>query len=122
MYRKSKYNNKRIEYDNIIFDSIAEKNRYIELKLLEDIGEICKLECQYKILLQDKFTYQNSKIREIIYIADFKYFDNIIKKWILEDLKGYQTVEFKLKAKLLKYKLVHDKNFEEYEFRIKFAR
>lgn len=32
----SKYHNKKVIYNGITFDSIKEKNRYIELKLLEE--------------------------------------------------------------------------------------
>ena len=36
----SKYRNKKVMYDGIKFDSIKEKNRYQQLKLLEQGGEI----------------------------------------------------------------------------------
>ena len=35
MFRYNKYNNKKVEYDGHVFDSIREMNRYKQLKLLE---------------------------------------------------------------------------------------
>ena len=43
----SKYHNKKVIYNGITFDSIKEKNRYIELKLLERAGLIKNLKLIY---------------------------------------------------------------------------
>ena len=45
----NKYHNKKIIYNGIKFDSIKEKNRYIELKLLERAGLIKNLKLQYEL-------------------------------------------------------------------------
>ena len=99
----NKYRNTKTIVDNIKFDSKAEAKRYIELKLLERAGEISDLKLQPKFVLQDK--YKNNKgqtVRAITYKADFSYMEN--GKLIVEDVKGMETKEFKLKKKLLEYK------------------
>ena len=99
----NKYKNQKIVIDGIKFDSIAEGNRYKELKLLERSKYITELKLQPKFELQEKYT--NSKcehIRDITYRADFSYIEN--GKLIVEDVKGMETKEFKLKKKLFEYK------------------
>lgn len=99
----NKYHNKKTIVDGITFDSMAEARRYMELKLLAKAKEITDLELQPKFELQPK--YKNNKgqtIRAITYKADFAYIEN--NKKIVEDVKGMETKEFKLKKKLLEYK------------------
>lgn len=83
----------------ITFDSMAEMNRYLELKLLEKSGIIAELELQPKFLLIPK-TKKGGQA--VYYKADFKYIKN--GKTIYEDVKGVQTPVYKLKKKLLLYK------------------
>jgi hypothetical protein len=45
-----------------------------------------------------------SNNRAIIYKCDFSYFDNELKKQVVEDVKGFETKEFKLKKKLFEAK------------------
>ena len=72
----NKYKNKKVEYDNIKFDSIKEKNRYVTLKELEKYGLIKELELQKLFELQPKYINNNGKhIRAITYKADFFYYD-----------------------------------------------
>ena len=98
----NKYRNKKIVIDGIKFDSIAEGNRYRELKLLEKAGEITDLELQPLFILQDKFKKNNVNYKAITYRADFKYKEN--GEIIVEDVKGFETKEFKIKRKLFEYK------------------
>lgn len=103
----SKYHNKKVIYDGIKFDSIKEKNRYIELKLLERAGLIKDLKLQYEFELQPAFTLNNKKIRKISYIADFYYFDNKLNDFIIEDVKSEITKKDKtycLKKKMFEYR------------------
>jgi hypothetical protein len=113
----NKYRNKIVKYKGIKFDSIKERNRYIHLKMLSDKGIIKKLELQPSFLLQEKFTtdqelksIKSNNIREIKYVADFKYFDTRIKLNVVEDVKGMLTPEYKLKRKLFLYKLYKQKS------------
>ena len=103
----SKYHNKKIIYNGIKFDSIKEKNRYIELKLLERAGLIKNLQLQYEFELQPAFTLKNKKIRKISYIADFYYFDNELNDYVVEDVKSEITKKDKtycLKKKMFEYR------------------
>lgn len=106
-----KYHNKKTMVDGIKFDSKAEAKRYMELKLLLKAKKIAQLELQPKFELLPKYTNnKGEKIRAIIYKADFSYCQN--GKKIVEDVKGYETKEFKLKKKLLEYK------FQDIDFRL----
>lgn len=99
----SKYNNKKTIVDNIKFDSKSEANRYIELKMLEKARKISDLELQPKFILQEKYiNNKGEKIRAITYKADFCYLEG--NKIVVEDVKGMETKEFKLKKKLFEYK------------------
>lgn len=99
----SKYGAKKREVDGIKFDSIKESRRYEELKLLEQTGEISDLQLQVRFELQPSFKIGKKTYRSIDYIADFVYVDDT-GKTIVEDVKGFETPEFKLKKKLLLYK------------------
>ena len=94
----SKYNNKKVQVDMYVFDSIAESKRYKELKLLERAGEITELTLQPKFLLQEAFRKNGKIYKKIEYIGDFMYFQD--GKYIVEDVKGIQTDVFKIKHKL----------------------
>ena len=98
----SKYKNKKVQIDMYVFDSIAESRRYKELALLEKAGEIENLQLQPKFLLQDSFKKNGKTYRKIEYIADFMYEEK--GKVIVEDVKGMETKEFKIKRKLFEYK------------------
>ena len=84
--------------DGITFDSLAEMNRYLELKMLEKSGIITNLELQPKFLLIPK-TEKGG--RAVYYYADFKYTKD--GKTVYEDVKGVLTESYKLKKKLLLY-------------------
>ena len=94
-----KYNAKKTEVDGIRFMSSLEARFYTYFKQNKDI-KIIKL--QPKFLLQSKCNYFWEKIREINYLADFK-IDVLWDIYIL-DIKGFSTTDFKLKAKMFKYK------------------
>lgn len=106
----SKYKNRKIEFDGIVFDSIKEKNRYQELLLLEKAGAIQKLQRQVKFVL---IPAQYSKTectkagkprcieRECSYIADYVYKEG--RRTIVEDAKGMRTKEYNIKRKLMLY-------------------
>lgn len=108
----SKYNNKKVEFEGITFDSIKEGRRYLELKLLERAGEISNLERQVKFVLipaqREPDTIgarggiKKGKLleREAAYIADFVYTDREGRQ-VVEDTKGVKTPEYILKRKLM---------------------
>lgn len=98
----SKYNNKKVQVDMYVFDSIAESKRYKELALLEKADKIQNLELQPHFLLQESFRKNGKTYRKIEYIADFKYIEN--GQVVVEDVKGKETEVFKLKRKLFEKK------------------
>lgn len=100
---QSKYGNKKINADGKEFDSQLEYARYRQLKLLERAGEIKNLRLQVKFLLQPKYKKNGKTIKEILYIADFTYYDVRKGKMIIEDTKGYRTEIYKLKKKIFEY-------------------
>ena len=94
-YNFSKYNSKKTVVDGITFSSKKEAKRYEELKLLLQSGDILNIE------LQPKFPIIINGVKVCTYIADFKYFDNKLKDFIVEDVKGFKTPVYNLKKKLL---------------------
>ena len=92
--KKTKYNNTRIKEFGLTFDSKNEYNRYCFLLKMEKAGLISSLRYHEKsdiIILQEK--------PKIKYIPDFCYIENGF--FVIEDFKGYQTKEFRIKKKLV---------------------
>lgn len=88
--KRSKYGNKRTGG----FASKKEARRHGELLLLQKIGEISDLKTQVY--------YDLSVNGQMIcaYAADFVYNEN--GRTIVEDVKGFRTPVYRLKAKLMK--------------------
>lgn len=89
----SKYRNKKVIIDGIRFDSKLEGERYETLKMAERAGVISDLK------LQVPFELKVNGIQICKYIADFTYIQN--GKLVVNDAKGVQTKEFRLKQKLM---------------------
>ena len=88
----------------ILFDSIAERNRYIHLRGLLKAGVIFDLVLQPSYILLDPFTDKFGTIHKgISYRADFQYWakDGIT---YVEDVKGMQTPVYRMKKKLFLYR------------------
>ncbi len=87
MKRRSvnKYRNKKTVIDGITFDSKKERNRYLELKILQRAGKISGLELQPKFEIVPKV----GKYRARFYIADFLY--RVNGNVIVEDVKSAIT-------------------------------
>lgn len=118
-YRKeNKYRNQKIKVGEEVYDSLKEKNRHFELKLLEKAGVIKDLQRQVKFVLIPtqrepdiigvRGGVKKGKVieQECAYIADFVYNEN--ENLIVEDVKGYRDGQayalFKIKRKLMLYK------------------
>ena len=101
--KRSKYNNKKTVVDGIVFDSKKEARYYDALKLLQQAGEVTKIELQPKFELLPTFKKNGVTHRAITYIADFKvtYADGKVE---IVDVKGIETQVFKIKQKLFEYK------------------
>lgn len=76
------------------FDSQRELNRYLELRMLRAAGVIRDLELQpsypieiagIKIMLKSKRYHIHG--RQMVYIADFRYFDIEMEDVVIEDVK-----------------------------------
>ena len=107
----SKYGNIKITYNGMVFDSIAEKDRYVELLLLQNSkgdNRVYNLERQVKFVLIEK---QQSE-KAVTYDVDFTYIQNGV--YYAEDVKSVATAKAKdyvIKRKLFKLK------YPEYVFR-----
>lgn len=74
------------------FDSIREFERYQELNLMEVAGVIRELECQVRIKLAcGGKPVLSKKGNQLVYVVDFKYWDNELRRMRYEDVKGYDT-------------------------------
>lgn len=101
----NKYGNKKVTVDGIIFDSVKEANRWQELLLLQRAGEITYLERQVRFVLIPSQKKDGKVVeRPVVYIADFKYWDNRTGEQVVEDTKGFRTKEYIIKRKLLLYR------------------
>lgn len=103
-YKQSKYKNKKVSCDGIKFDSNKERNYYLKLKTMEELGLIKDLELQKEYILQDKFVLNGKTRRKITYKADFSYISTEDDKLHVVDVKGFKTEVYKLKKKLFEYK------------------
>ena len=93
--RRSKYGAVKTVVDGITFASAKEARRYSALKLLERAGEIELL------TRQPRFPLVVNGQLVCTYVGDFAYHLKDGTR-IVEDVKGFQTEEFKLKRKLVR--------------------
>lgn len=100
----SKYHAHKTTVDGINFDSKREAKRYQELKLLERAGAIRDLELQVRFELIPSFDVDGKHYRPTSYVADFVYVDAKTGAEIVEDVKGYRTPIYRLKAKLFAHR------------------
>ena len=99
--KESKYGNKKVEVNGILFDSKKEARRYLELTALEAAGEIRDLKRQVSFLLIPSQRIDGKVVeKEVRYVADFAYYDKS-GSYVVEDVKGYKTPEYRLKKKML---------------------
>lgn len=102
---KSKYNNSKVTYQGLTFDSKKEFEYYLILKDKEKRGLVFNIKRQVPLEIQPAFTDKSGvKHRAITYKADFVYTDRVSGKVKYIDVKGFRTEVYKLKKKLLAYK------------------
>lgn len=88
--KPSKYGNRRVQWQGIQFDSIRERDRYIELSAMEQAGEISDLRRQVPyVLIPEQRDGRKIIERSVSYIADFTYRDSK-KRLVVEDAKGFR--------------------------------
>ena len=86
---RSKFRNKVVYVDGKRFDSKLEAHRYHELKIMVKAGLIKSFKRQPSFLFESGIRYR----------PDFIVWDNDGICWV-EDAKGFETKEFKMKVKL----------------------
>ena len=101
--KQNKYKNKKVQYDEMTFDSKKEYSYYLKYKLMEQAGEIHDLKMQVPFTLIETFKLQDKTYRKTIYKADFTFVDKEGKYHVI-DVKGIRTDVYKLKKKLMAYK------------------
>ncbi len=117
----SKYKAKKVNWNGEVFDSKKEWRRYLELQMLERAGKIRLLKRQVPFLLipaqhetYERYSEKTGKRlkdgkrcleRELVYVADFTYFDAETGEYIVEDTKGVRTEAYIVKRKLLLHTL-----------------
>lgn len=110
-FKKNKYYNQKT-LDG--FDSKKERSRYFQLEMLQKAGVIKCLAKQTTFTLIETFKdKQGNTERGIKYIADFVYYDNEKKSFIIEDVKS--PITRKLPSYIIKRKLVK-KIYPDYLF------
>ena len=102
----TKYRNKKIEVDGIVYDSKKEMRRHQQLLLKEKVGAIIDLQMQVKYVLipaqyetVTRYGKKGQRLKdgkkllekEISYIADYVYFDVEEGRTIVEDVKSAIT-------------------------------
>ena len=100
--KKSKYNNKRIRVDGILFDSKLEADYYSELKIQLQAGVIKGFCRQPEFVLIAGFADR----KPVTYRADFIVF-NLDGTAEVIDTKGIETEVFKIKEKQFYEKFPH---------------
>jgi len=100
----SKYHNSRPTVSEIVFDSAAEAERYLALKDMAKCGEITDLVLQPAYEVLPSFSCQGKHHHSITYRPDFGYTESSTGKRVVEDVKGFATDVFKIKAKMFRYR------------------
>jgi len=95
----SKYNAKKVEIDEINFDSLLESKYYLYLLEQKKEGAVSYFKIQPRYLLQEKFKKNGKSFRKIEYVADFEVMhrDGSIE---VIDIKGMILPVFAIKQKL----------------------
>jgi hypothetical protein len=90
--KRNKFNAQKVDLDGMTFDSKKEHRRYIELKAMQQRGEIFGLEHHTKFELAPKTKLEGEKRAKpaLRYFADFTYY-NITGEYIVEDVKSEAT-------------------------------
>lgn len=101
--KQNKYHNKKVQYDEMTFDSKKEYSYYLKYKLMEQAGEIKDLKMQVPFTLIETFKLQDKTYRKTVYKADFTFIDKEGKYHVI-DVKGIRTDVYKLKKKLMAWK------------------
>lgn len=101
--KTNKYHAVKETVGKLKFDSKKERQRFEELNMLEQAGEIRDLKLQHEFLLQGAFTdTTGERTRSIKYIADFTYWQG--NTFVIEDVKSAITAKdktYRMKKKMM---------------------
>lgn len=110
----SKYHSRKTVVNGITFDSKKEADRYQQLRILQQAGEIrhLKLQVEYPLVFAFRRADNGERVRPLTYRADFAYEKRVrtmgnageaVSTWatVIEDCKGVRTVGYKMKKKLM---------------------
>lgn len=95
----SKYKNRKVEINGIVFDSIAEGRYYKELLSRQKAKDILFFNIQPKYQIMPAFEKDGKKYQAMHYIADFEVHNNDGTIDVI-DVKGFKTDVFRLKERL----------------------
>jgi hypothetical protein len=72
--------------------------------LLLQAGEISNLKLQVEFVINQAYTDAETgeRMRSVVYVADFVYFDMRTKRTVIEDTKGIETAVFRNKWRQIK--------------------
>jgi hypothetical protein len=100
--KRNLYGAERVEIMGIQFDSKAEGKRFLQLKAMEQAGEIFGLETQAEYELIPAQKVGSHKERPVKYVCDFRYTTKDGNR-VVEDVKSAptKTREFIIKRKLM---------------------
>lgn len=102
----SKYKARKTKVDNITFDSQAEANYYVELKILKRSKKILDFEIQPEYVLLKPFRKAGKAYRGIKYRADFLVTDLDGTQRVI-DVKGVKTDVYAMKKQLFENQYPH---------------
>ncbi len=99
--KRSKFGNKKCEADGFKFDSLAERNRYFQLKAILNAGKITDLQVhpKFELIASGPTGFDDVTVGK--YVADFSYRQN--GSLVVEDVKSEPTKTrvYRLKKKIV---------------------
>ena len=109
----AKYSNKKVVIDGVKFDSIAESKYYSVAKHYAKKNEL-ELRMQESFVLLPTHKRNEKTVRSISYKPDFTFWDGdkLVK---VVDVKGFETKDFKIKAKWFCHKYDCDLTLAKYD-------
>lgn len=104
MFKRNKYGNKKVEAFGRKFDSIGERDRAFYLMDAEKRGAIRDLQYQVRFSIDVKGTHICDYVADFVYEKLYPDPLGVQHAWrvVVEDFKGFQTPDSKLKCKLMK--------------------
>ncbi len=104
MKKLSKYKSVKTEFNGVLYDSRKEANRASVLHNCELHGGIKNLKRQVKYSWIEKHCLGDLEIEfKRSWIADFTYLNIKTGELIIEDVKGFRTVEYRKKKKIVEH-------------------